>query len=174
MVKDPIANKFSIWASLSSKTELPNDMQFNCWEMILLSSYKANELSWEKIHEIYGSAFSNTFAGRFMRELGFSLTKLKRQNNATSLPAGSIVFFTKPGFYMNHVAIATGNSVMFGKKETPEIYTFWPPNRGEALPGDVLEIHKSSIEEIQQYYVKISNGNTTSLQYILYHEPEWK
>ncbi|MGB5818244.1 MAG: DUF4157 domain-containing protein [Saonia sp.] len=104
-------NDFADWASAASESTAPEVLPsttINCWEMVLLSAYRAGVLSWNWIHNLY----VNVQMSDWPDTMSSSRTPYSPGDLITR---GYLVFFDG----VAHVALATGNP--------DEVLTFWPP-----------------------------------------------
>ncbi|MBL7745888.1 MAG: DUF4157 domain-containing protein, partial [Chitinophagaceae bacterium] len=131
-------NDFADWASAASEAAAPAVVPattINCWEMVLLSAYRAGVLSWNWIHNLYVSVPMSDWPDTMS-----SSRTLYTPGDV--IPRGYLVFFNG----VAHVALATGNP--------DEVLTFWPPPdfaRGTYSSGTVDEVKIRSLSSLITY-----------------------
>ncbi|WP_412016903.1 hypothetical protein [Nocardia sp. KC 131] len=143
--------KFEAW--ILSKTEGPlpplsPDSGYNCREMILWAAAKSNVLTHAQLRKQYASLLGRK-ALRFRKE-GFLPDNFPQKMQQVTLPherraynpadsdsprpqRGDLIMWEGWGEGNAHTAMATGR--LIGPDRDAEVYSFWPPPKGEAILG---------------------------------------
>jgi hypothetical protein len=110
----------------------------NCWEVLLLAGYKAGQVTWNTLFELY-TDFDRPAAITWDEHLKRKLVPEREQYdpNHSVLGPGDIVFFDGLG----HVAMATGNGM--------ELLTFSPPAQEFQFQGVIDEIRDTTIDDLR-------------------------
>ena len=148
-VVDParLQSEFGRWALIPGEPE-PNSVsgRVNCWEMILLSAYRAGYLSLARIRQIYSLAVDNVRQGRASRVGDTVERELRggRRENILNLNdpdspqphAGDMVIFDTAA---NHAAISTG-FINFSRQH--EILSLFN------VPNAISQVQQTTIEDL--------------------------
>jgi hypothetical protein len=139
------ATHFAEWARAPTETTFtvgPSTV-INCWEMVLYAAYRAGDLPWTWIHDIYTWGGKKWSAELVRRLTPKGTTRFDRATQSPKPRRGDIVLFDGA----NHVALATGSGT--------QTYTFWPPPKVAVLEdaaGNVLatpdKVKQHSIEDL--------------------------
>ena len=149
VVGNTSGNDFADWASAASEHTAPKVLPsttINCWEMVLLSAFRAGVLSWNWIHNLYVNVDINDWPD--------TMSSSRTVYTAGDvIPRGYLVFFDG----VNHVALATGNP--------DEVLTFWPP-------PDIVQYSSGQVDEVK---IRSISSLTTVMgaPVVEYGAPSW-
>jgi hypothetical protein len=157
-VGETSGDDFADWASAATEGAAPQVLPgttINCWEMILLSAYRAGSLTWAWIHNLYvnvpNADWPNTMS-----------SSRSPYNPGVVIPRGHLVFFNG----VAHVALATGMP--------DEVLTFWPPPDfliTNYTWGTVDQVKVRSITSLVNYMT--NNPQFGGVPVVEYGPPAW-
>jgi hypothetical protein len=142
-----LQSEFGRWALIPGEPE-PSSVsgRVNCWEMILLSAYRAGYLSLTRIRQIYALAVDNVRQGRANRvgdTVESELRGGRRVNildladaNSPQPHAGDMVIFDTAA---NHAAISTGFINFANRHEILSLFN---------VPNAISQVQRTTIEEL--------------------------
>jgi hypothetical protein len=151
---------FESWASAATETPFPAVTAatvMNCWEAVLLAAYRAGDISWKWLHQLYTAVPVADWATTMSR--GPRHPYPAPGAGAAMPQRGDMVFFNG----IAHVALATGAG--------SSVYTFWPPpNTPFTLGGTTDKVKVFTIEALVKWWTENIPGGAPKVEFAA---PAW-
>jgi hypothetical protein len=135
---------FESWASAPTETAFPAVTAatvMNCWEAVMLTAYRAGDISWKWIHQLYTAVPVDAWVTKMSRG---PRHQYPAPGPSAAMPQrGDLVFFNG----IAHVALATGAG--------SGVYTFWPPpNTPFTAGGTTDKVKAFTIEVLVKWWTE--------------------
>jgi hypothetical protein len=162
--------KFEAWILAETEGPLPPlnpDFGWNCREMIMWAAAKTNVLTRAQLREQYAPLLGKR--ARRNRSEGILPDSFPQKMRQAILPhgvsdyipgdpdsprpqRGDLIMWDGWGEGNAHTAMATGR--LIGPDRDAEVYSFWPPPKGQAIPGTLTDaVQITTVNELTPHVV---------------------